>query len=58
MINFNSKIYVAGHNGLVGGAILRELKKQGYKNLIFASRKQLDLTDQKNVFKFIKNKNE
>ena len=56
MINFNSKIYVAGHNGLVGGAILRELKKQGYKNLIFASRKQLDLTDQKNVFKFIKNK--
>ena len=56
MINFNSKIYVAGHNGLVGGAILRELKKQGYKNLIFASRKQLDLTNQKNVFKFIKNK--
>jgi|TARA_B110000114_G_scaffold183226_1_gene224081 GDP-L-fucose synthase len=56
VINFNSKIYVAGHNGLVGGAILRELKKQGYKNLIFASRKQLDLTDQKNVFKFIKNK--
>ena len=56
MINFNSKIYVAGHNGLVGGAILRELKKQGYKNLIFASRKQLDLMDQKNVFKFIKNK--
>ena len=56
MINFNSKIYVAGHNGLVGGAILRELKKQGYKNLIFASRKQLDLTDQKNVFKFIKDK--
>jgi len=56
VINFNSKIYVAGHNGLVGGAILRELKKQGYKNLIFASRKQLDLTDQKNVFKFIKDK--
>ena len=56
MINFNSKIYVAGHNGVVGGAILRKLKKQGYKNLIFASRKQLDLTDQKNVFKFIKDK--
>jgi GDP-L-fucose synthase len=56
VINLNSKIYVAGHNGLVGGAILRELKKQGYKNLICASRKQLDLTDQKNVFKFIKDK--
>ena len=56
MINFNSKIYVAGHNGLVGGAILRELRKQGYKNLIFASRKKLDLTDQKKVFKFLKNK--
>ena len=56
MINFNSKIYVAGHNGLVGGAIFRELRRQGYKNLICATRKQLDLTNQKKVFKFLKNK--
>ena len=34
MINFNSKIYVAGHNGLVGSAIVRELKKKGYKKII------------------------
>jgi|TARA_B110001450_G_scaffold212575_1_gene204611 GDP-L-fucose synthase len=56
VINFNSKIYVAGHNGLVGGAIFRELRRQGYKNLICATRKQLDLTNQKKVFKFLKNK--
>ena len=34
MINFKSKIYVAGHSGLVGSAILRKLKASGYKNLI------------------------
>ena len=32
MINFNSKIYVAGHKGLVGSAIIRQLKIKGYKN--------------------------
>ena len=42
MINLNSKIYVAGHNGLVGSAIVRKLKKKGYKNIIVASRKKLD----------------
>lgn len=40
------KIYVAGHNGLVGSAIVRVLKKQGYKNLILKKREELDLTDQ------------
>ena len=34
MINYNSKIFVAGHKGLVGSAILRLLKKRGYKNLL------------------------
>ena len=47
MINHNSKIYVAGHNGLVGSAILKKLKQKGYKNLIIADRKALNLTDQK-----------
>ena len=56
MIKLNSKIYVAGHNGLVGGAIVRELKKKGYKNIISASKKQLDLTNQFNVFSFLKAK--
>jgi GDP-L-fucose synthase len=42
MINFNSKIYVAGHTGLVGSAIVRKLKKKGYKKIIFSDRKKLD----------------
>ena len=54
MINLNSKIYVAGHNGLVGSAILRALKKKGYKNIIVANRKKLDLTNQLNVLRFLK----
>ena len=54
MINIYSKIYVAGHNGLVGSAILRKLEKKGYKNVIYRSKKQLDLKDQKKVFNFLK----
>ena len=54
MINLNSKIYVAGHNGLVGSAILRQLKQQGYKNIIYSTRKKLDLTNQLRVYKFLK----
>ena len=54
MINLKSKIYVAGHKGLVGSAIVRKLKKKGYKNLIFRSRKQLDLKNQKKVLSFLK----
>ena len=46
MINLKSKIYVAGHKGLVGSAIVRKLKQKGYKNLIFRSKKQLDLKNQ------------
>ena len=46
MINKKSKIYVAGHKGLVGSAILRKLRSKKYLNLIFKTRKQLDLTNQ------------
>ena len=56
MINLNSKIYVSGHTGLVGSAILRRLKKDGYKKLIFAKRSELDLTNQKKVLNYIKKK--
>ena len=56
MINLNSKIYISGHTGLVGSAILRRLKKGGYKKLIFAKRSELDLTNQKKVLNFIKKK--
>jgi GDP-L-fucose synthase len=50
----NSKIYVAGHNGLVGSAIVRELKRNGYKKIITASKKELDLTDSVKTLKFLK----
>jgi GDP-L-fucose synthase len=42
----NSKIYVAGHRGLVGRALVRELTKQGYHNLIFSQRDKVDLTNE------------
>ena len=51
-MNFNDKIFVAGHTGLVGSAIVRELKRQGYTNIIVKSRKELDLTDQFSVERF------
>ena len=54
MINLNSKIYVAGHNGLVGSAIVRKLKSKGYKNIIYCDKKKLDLTNQSKVFSFFK----
>ena len=54
MINLNSKIYVAGHSGLVGSAILRRLKLKGYKNIITKSRKELDLKNKEKVFQYLK----
>ena len=56
MVNKSSKIYIAGHNGLVGSAIVRKLILKGYKNLIFRTRKQLDLMNQKKVLEFLKKK--
>ena len=53
MILKDSKIYVAGHNGMVGSAILRKLKNKGFKNLIFKSSKELDLRIQKDVDEYI-----
>lgn len=54
MLKKKSKIYISGHNGLVGSAILRRLKLLGYKNLLTISKKKLDLTNEKKVFNFIK----
>ncbi len=51
-MKLNAKIYVAGHRGLVGSAIVRELKKQGYTNIISRTRSELDLLDQKAVEQF------
>jgi GDP-L-fucose synthase len=52
MLDKNSKIYVAGHNGLVGSAIWNNLLQRGYTNLVGRSHKELDLTDQVAVKKF------
>ena len=52
MLDKESRIYVAGHNGLVGSAIWNNLKQRGYTNLIGRSHKELDLTDQYAVKKF------
>lgn len=48
----NSKIYVAGHRGMVGSAIVRELRRQGYENIVTRTHSELDLTDQKAVEAF------
>ena len=52
VLDKNSKIYVAGHHGLVGSAIWNNLKSRGYENLVGRSHKELDLTDQYAVKKF------
>lgn len=49
----STKIYVAGHRGLVGSAICRELKKQGYQNIITKTHQELDLQDQYKTEEFI-----
>ena len=54
MTSLNSKIYLAGHNGLVGSAILRKLKDKGFKKILTLNRKKLDLTNQSKVLFFLK----
>lgn len=51
-MEINSKIFIAGHNGMVGSSILRNLKSRGYKNIILKSKKELDLTNQNQVISF------
>ena len=53
MINHKSKIFIAGHKGMLGSAILRILKKKGYKNLLIIDKKKLDLRNQKSVKKYL-----
>ena len=54
MININSKVYIAGHNGMLGSSIFRKLKKKGYKKIITVNKKNLDLRNQNAVRKFFK----
>lgn len=51
-MNPTSKIFIAGHNGMVGKAITNTLKNKGYTNLLLASRSELDLLNQESVFNF------
>ena len=53
-MHLNDKIYVAGHSGLVGSALVRELKKEGYNNLLLRTHDELDLTNQVQVQDFFK----
>jgi GDP-L-fucose synthase len=54
IINKNSKIFLAGHKGLVGSAVLKLLKKKGYKKIIYRDRSDLDLINQKQTSAFFK----
>ena len=53
-MDLNSKIYVAGHEGMVGSILLKELIRRSYNNIIIAPLKKLDLRNQKDTFNFIK----
>ena len=52
----NDKIFITGHNGLVGSSVFENLKKKGFKNIITVNRKKLDLRNYNKVEKFFKNK--
>ena len=53
-INYSSKIFIAGHNGLIGSAILKKFKNAGYKNVLTKKRSELDLIDNNETFDFFK----
>ena len=54
MISKNSKIYIAGHKGMVGSAILKKLRRLGYNKLIFRESSKIDLRNQDKTYKFLK----
>ena len=56
MLKKKDKVFLAGHKGLVGSAILKLLKKKGYKKIITVNKKNLNLLDQKKIFFFLKKK--
>jgi GDP-L-fucose synthase len=56
-MNLNDKIYIAGHRGLVGSAIVRQLEDRGFTNLLMRTHKELDLTNQAQVQSFFQQEN-
>jgi len=57
-MNLNDKIYIAGHRGLVGSAIVRQLESRGFTNLLMRTHKELDLTNQAQVRTFLSKKSQ
>ena len=55
-LNKVSKIFLAGHKGMVGSAIFKKLREKGYKNIIIKNKKELNLLDQSKTVRFLKKK--
>ena len=54
IINKNSKIFIAGHKGMVGSAIKKKFLNKGFKKIITVDKKKINLLDQKKVFNYLK----
>ena len=54
MLNNKAKIFIAGHNGMVGSCICKKLKQNGYTNLLLVDKKKLNLLDQSKVYKYLR----
>ena len=54
MLNNKAKIFIAGHNGMVGSCICKKLKQNGYTNLLLVDKKKLNLLDQNKVYKYLR----
>ena len=57
MLSKKTKIFLAGHKGMVGSSILKKLKENGYSNLLLADKKKLNLLDQSKVYNYLAKKN-
>ena len=53
-LNKNSRIFIAGHNGMVGSSVVKYFKKKGYKNIYVRDRKALNLLDKDKTIKYLK----
>ena len=56
MLSKKTKIFLAGHKGMVGSSILKKLKENGYSNLLLADKKKLNLLDQSKVYNYLAKK--
>ena len=54
MFSKKTRIYIAGHNGMVGSSILKALKRKGYENIFYADRKKIDLRNQAKTYEYLK----